>query len=627
MSRAAALRGGLALALAVGSAAGAVDLVLHRLHPALAFGRSATLGVVALYVVPALLTACVVALGWPRVARRVLVALLPALALLVIVGGAVNVVWLPSLLSPSSLFFDFFALVFAGAVGYRLYVGAPRPRSGGFFGFGAAVVVLTALLAWWPTSSTRGESPTSARGEKHDIVVILLDALRADHCSLYGYQRATTPHLDALAQTALVFENAYAPSSWTKPSVASLFTGVHPASHGNHLISSQLPKGLPTLTELMHLAGYETAIFAENAFVSPLFGYGRGADHVVANEPDVPAQSIAGHLLQQVTVRQRKLEPLLTVARWSNHLDPRQRFKRHGGFDIVEAFDRWLGKRGDESIFAYVHLMKPHAPYVCPPPYDGAFGELSPHDGDSPVRPPHVEGIGPFARAEGLLPHELERLIANYDERILYGDAMLGDLLAALQRVGRYEDASIFVVADHGEEFGENGLYDHGHSLQEGVLRIPFVLKPPRERGLVGRRSETVQLLDLPATVLPLAGLDLPAHFAGRDLLWQIEEGALQSEGVFAQLRHGPGYEMEGWIDSGHKIVQTHFDKKSRRQLFDLLDDPTESNELSTREERAQWEQALKDAHERAARYLQADTEAVLDQHTLEHLRALGYVR
>jgi len=346
---------------------------------------------------------------------------------------------------------------------------------------------------------------------------------------------------------------------------------------------------------------------------------------MVANEPDVVAQSTLGHLLQQIAVRVPAAGPLLDAAGAANRLDPRQRFKREGGLDLPASFDAWL-REGEGPFFGYVHLMKPHAPYICPEPFDGTFGAPASGPRGRIVDPPHVEGIAPFAAADPMSDADVAALVDNYDERILYGDHLVSRLLDSVRAHGAWDDTAILVVSDHGEEFGEHGLFDHGHSLQEGVTRVPFLLRYPTRVG-PGPVDRPVRLLDVAPTLLDLAGLPPHPQFDGASVLAVPDED--RPRPVLAQVRHGNDYGSNALWRDGLKLVRSRLGERSAEQVFDLRTDPAEDHDLARpglpplSDLAAELDLAL-----RAAGRLRRDAgDVVLDAETKERLRALGYIQ
>ncbi len=612
------------LATCVGVAAGFADVAVRFAHPDIAYSASSFLAVVVLYAVLWMVGGLVLALALAKRTRleRMTLAAAWATAALVVAGGYANIYWLPSLFDLRSLAFDLvWFLVCAGLAVAWLRRGDAVSSRVMLAHVGLALLALsTAQIAVMGSGRSIATIASRPTVNGPDILVVLFDALRADHTTMYGYERATTPTMQAIADRGTVFERAYSASSWTKPSVATLMTGLSPESHGNHSISSRLPLNAVTLAEVLRDGGYRTGVFAENSFVSPLFGYDRGADRVVCNEADVLAQTVVGQLWRQLSVRWRPLQEVERLALAVNVLDPAQRAK--AGMDLPRAFLEWVDEIGDERFFGYVHLMKPHAPYIAPEPFDGAFGAA----GNEVVDPPLVQGLAPFATAADMSTQARRELIDNYDERILYGDSMLARIVDGLGERDRWRDTVVVLLADHGEEFGENGLWDHGHSLQEGVVRIPLVLRVPKRES--SRRDDLVRLLDLPPTLVDLAGLPPVDQFDGRSLLPLIDGVDLTPRPVLLQVRHGTGFWSNALRVADAKFVRTEDSGRSAALLFDLAADPGETVDLASAQQaqRMRLQQELDDAVLAAGLKKQVSSDAVVDADTLEKLRALGYI-
>jgi len=321
-------------------------------------------------------------------------------------------------------------------------------RARSFVALGVLVLVGVGLYSLYdPLHETR----------RPNVIVYLIDTLRADHVSAYGYERDTTPTIDALAAESIVFENAYAPSSWTHPSVGTLFTGVLPSRHGAKRPDQRLRPDLVTLAGVLRSHGYATHGFTCNPAIDPVFGYDRDFD---------------------------------SYARYGEMKEGSQISLVH---DPVEAFLRERAERDDDQpLFLFVHVCAPHEPYAPPAPFDTRFA----------------------ARDE--TPAEHQR--ALYDGEIAYSDAEFGKLLDNLHALGLFDDSVFVLLSDHGEEFGEHGRWLHGRSLFEEVLRVPLVVRlPGAAHG--GRRVEArATLADVLPTVLSVVGIAPPDHLDGLDL-------------------------------------------------------------------------------------------------------------
>jgi arylsulfatase A-like enzyme len=305
------------------------------------------------------------------------------------------------------------------------------------------------------------------RDTRPDVLLIVLDTVRADHLSAYGYPRDTTPALAAFARDAVVYRNAIAPDTWTASSHASLFTGLMPTEHGVRYVGAEhstagvhaLADGIPVLAERLRDAGWKTAAFVGNdGFLDPVFGLGRGFERY-----------------------QRK--DMLPAA------------------NLVATVVPWLERRQGRSVFLFLNVMDAHEPYAALPPYDAMFPGRS--DG-APAKP--VPGITPDAATTA-------HWISQYDGELRYVDDRLAELFAALRATGRYDAALIVVTADHGELFGEHGRWGHGGAPVRELVHVPLIVKYPgnARRGVEDR---PVSLVDVPATIL--AELGLPPLAAGQ---------------------------------------------------------------------------------------------------------------
>lgn len=308
---------------------------------------------------------------------------------------------------------------------------------------------------------------------KH-IVIFLIDALRPDFLGCYGGRRGTSPNIDEFAAESVVFENAWSNANWTKPAVASLFTGLW-ASETRTLkmvttlpdgaeVETSLPEGLDTLAETLAAAGYRTAAFANNPHIDALFGFDRGFE-----------------------------------------------VYRQGAFscdELVAMFLEWRASLGPgEPSFAYIHVLEPHAPYEPRAPYDDMFGG---HEAASRI---FGDNAGFEAWAEyrdevnaGNIvpaPSAIESFRNLYCGEVAWTDAAFARLLQALKADGTYDDTLLVLTADHGENFYENGVLGHPPiTCWQGQVGIPLVMRYPAGWGVAPRRVRgTAQLFDVTATV------------------------------------------------------------------------------------------------------------------------------
>ena len=324
--------------------------------------------------------------------------------------------------------------------------------------------------------------PPAPVAEAPDIVLVVVDTLRADHLGFMGYGRPTSPSLDALAKDSVVFSRAYAQSGWTLPSVASLLTGLRPHAHRvlrdghNAARFGRRAAETPTLACALAARGYRSAAFINNTFLAPEFGLNAGFD----------VYDYTGA-----------------------HND-----KHRSAPDTVAAALAWLGQ-SEQPAFLVVHLMEPHLDYQPPAPYAGRFAPP-----ERPARLAYPAEPNPFtqlqSRAWQAEPVERAYLTALYDEEVLTVDAAVGALVSGLRARPRFENSVLAVTADHGEELWDQGGFEHGHALWSPLTRVPLLLRGP---GLMPSRVETVvEHIDLSQTLLAYAGAAPAVGAAGQDL-------------------------------------------------------------------------------------------------------------
>jgi len=331
---------------------------------------------------------------------------------------------------------------------------------------------VTPVAAFWePTLRSAG-----AKSDRPNLLVVSLDTLRARNVGAYGHERDTTPFLDQLAASGVLFENAITASVTTGPSHMSLFTGLYPVHHGMRRGQEQRsPSALP-LALLLRRAGYHTAAFTEDGYIIRKLGFGDGFSEYSENEGSHGA--IPG--------------------------EARVTFERA---------ERWLARSRRQPFLLFVHTYEVHAPYA--PPAETA--QLFRDDGE------------PGTAAPDLRPQH-----DNYDREIRFVDEELRGLVGALERNGLRDSTTIVVLSDHGEEFGEHGYFQHGTSLFEECLRVPLVFEG---WGIPGgqRIPGQVSLIDVTPTLLALAAVEAPAGLDGESLLPAMHGKALPERELFAE--------------------------------------------------------------------------------------------
>ncbi len=372
------------------------------------------------------------------------------------------------------------------------------------------------------------------RGEAYrpHVVVVLIDALRADRLGVAGYPKPTTPAIDRLAAEGVHFTTAIAHSTWTKPSIATLFTSLYPSWHGLVRVGVEREEGLMTdvlaeervtLAERFQSAGWATAGIVNQVHLQHQFGFAQGFDHY---------RSSRGVTAPELNSR----------------------------------FEQWLDQRPPGPLFAYLHYLDVHWPYTrtLPGPAD-RFGPVE------MVRRPPKRGdlVAEWARELERPSPDLAALEARYDREVAYADRAVAGVVALLRQRGLYEDVVLVVTSDHGEGFLEHGALQHGYAPYEELIRVPLVLRlPERLRGRTGPVATPAGLIDLLPTLLELAGLEPEPAAQGRSLApllrgEPLPERTLFAESVEAVAAHG----------GRHKLLELI---AGERLFFDLETDPLE---------------------------------------------------
>jgi arylsulfatase A-like enzyme len=386
----------------------------------------------------------------------------------------------------------------------------------------------------------RGDAAPGRRAARN-LVLVLIDTLRADHLSIYDRRtRVKTPFLDRLAAESMVFSRPLVQENWTKPSTATLLTGLYPETHGTKNEKHVLPRTATMISEHLRSLGFATAAFVANGYVSSKFGFQRGWDA------------------------------------WTNYV--REGKPNRAQFVMDDAV-AWLGRRPkDRPFFLYVHTIDPHVPYMPPAKYRALYDD-QPYDG--PVQATGTAKLLEQVKTGAIRLNDRDkvRLEALYDGEISYHDEHFGRLYDALAASGLLEDTLIVVTADHGEEFFEHGSVGHGHSMYEELLHVPLVFRLPgaeaRERGAACPAE--VGLVDVLPTACAMLGIECPGGVEGASLVPLLAGDAADGwpRAAFSDFLDGQRVARLGrW-----KLIV----RGLSTTLFDLETDPRETEDLSAK--------------------------------------------
>lgn len=457
-------------------------------------------------------------------------------------------------------------------------------------------VALTCLLWAGLEGGVRNAWNTSVKAEHPDVLILLIDALRADELGSYGYPLETTPALDALAREGIVFRHTIAQSTFTKTSIASLFTGKNPYRHGIYEGQRQLTTGFAadvlsederTLAESLLRRDILTGAWVQNSHLRKVMGFGQGF------------------------VRYHDQQ---------GHIDR-----------IHNAFQPFMnGPARRYPFFAYLHYIDLHDPYLPEPPYDTLFYNPLSSDQENDV----YDGVN-FAEwgawlsgvREGrisLTDADIRQLRAYYDGQLRYIDDEIGKLFERLRAKSLYDDTLIIVTSDHGDAFMEHGFVSHSWTPYDELIRVPLIVKLPGGRSAGKVIDDQVRLVDVMPTVLDAVGAPIPPNIDGCSLLPLIEGQTLDESCQLAVSEIADDNSKPTLALRTSTIKYIH-QSDAPDELYDLQTDPGELTNI------------VDDRPEDAARLLAIATSLVaqrrqdvgqtnLDASAIRELKALGYI-
>jgi arylsulfatase A-like enzyme len=375
-----------------------------------------------------------------------------------------------------------------------------------------------------------------------NVLLIVVDTLRADHLGAYGYTRPTSSVFDTLATRGTLFLRAHSTTSWTDPAVESLLTGEWPRVLQPGA-TEYIAAGAPTLAGAFRSGGYRTGAIIANPFLAPQHGFAQGFDDY---------RPISGWAAGLGEISKSPAEEVNARAlEWLEHAPP-------------GAARPW---------FLYLHYMDPHWPYTPPADTARQFWRSADTDPSADMMP-----LNRKLRERGaeLSDAEVSRSVDLYDAAVAHFDAELGNLMKALGRRGDLSRTWICITADHGEEFGDHGGFRHARTLYEEVLHIPLLILPP-DGGRGQRGDRLVQITQIGRTLLDAAGV-APGQFPGSAL--EAVSGSAREPDVFmAGLAPWPGGVHRRAVLRGHdKLIVT---ADEQHLLFDLASDPGEQHSTS----------------------------------------------
>ncbi len=375
-------------------------------------------------------------------------------------------------------------------------------------GFSLLLIFSVLVFAIFKTNRKSQKESTSVSSiacQDCNVIIIGIDTLRQDHLGTYGYLRATSQSIDSLAKDSLVFENAYSQSNWTLPSFASMITSKYPHQLNVEVATDLLSENHLTLTEVLKENGYTTAAIEGGQFFNKQFGFGQGFDEFIE------------------------------IKDWED------------AAQIQTETSQYLDKNKDKSFFLFIRPFEVHDPYKAPDIWNKKFSK----DYQNPADFDDIKTIVYYNLGRiDLTEEQKQQMVDRYDAEIAYTDDLIGNILKELDRLSLSEKTIIIITADHGEEFGERGIWGmHLDTLYDELVRIPLIIKAPNIPAQ--RITRPVALLDLAPTILELAQIPQNQAFEGKSLFNEEERP------VFSQIAVDKEAVLTGILTAYENFIKT----------------------------------------------------------------------
>lgn len=456
------------------------------------------------------------------------------------------------------------------------------------------------------------EGSAGNAGEKPNVIILLIDMLRADHVHSYGYERETTPNIDKYASEGVMFSNVRAQAAWTLPSTATLLSGLYPSTHGARNVENSMAGEAETMAEVFRQNGYATAALISNPVLKRSYNIHQGFDYYC---DDIMSYSYLLLATRNTCLLGKSLNAIeATKLLFSNKaLDVFNTPDVAGGYHLLFRPDKvgsdkvnggalkWIRKNPHRPFFLYLHYLDVHGPYIIRRPFDEDFV-------GSPV---------------------LSRMNL-YDGALRYTDAQIELFIDELDRLGILDNSILFITSDHGEEFGDHGGKTHGYTLYEEQLQVPLIFLRTPAFPFNKVVSAPVGLIDIKPTLIAYLDLESSEEAGdGRDFSYLLGEGDLPEAPEYQYAETELGNLHRGVIYKDRwKFISFEEAGVSKEFLFDLSRDKLEMvNLIETNPELAsELRQKLNEAFSDYEGRGFASETVELNEKARDHLRALGYL-
>jgi arylsulfatase A-like enzyme len=416
-----------------------------------------------------------------------------------------------------------------------------------------------------------------------NVIMVLLDALRPDHLSAYGYEKKTSPNIDELSKDGIIFKNAFTQSTFTREAVASLLSALYPLTHNVGYVN-KMSDEIIALPEVMKLFNYKTVAFTSNGFINKDCGILQGFDEIYE---------------------------LFRKEFWGPH-------NSTPGESFIPYIDDWLFNKYKDKYFLFLHFMQPHEPYKAPQ----SFKIFSSDDPKSVLDGSTYNRNKVKERGIPITSNDVMHMKHLYDDNIYYIDYVVGKLLHKLKLLDLYDNTMVILLSDHGEEFMEHGGFSHSMHLYDECLHFTLIIKMPQNMYKGKEIKSLVQLIDIPNTILEAVGINKTIG-QGKSLMPLLKEHSNTEvhNAIFASRKSFIGLRT-------HRYKYIENINSNGVELYDLLTDPLEQVNIVDKnpEIAKQMSELLKGWRQNQKAYVPKGSEEI-DEQTKEILRSLGYLR
>lgn len=483
-------------------------------------------------------------------------------------------------------------------------------------------LLITLALSW-----------VCSRVNKPNVFLAVLDAVRPDHLSCYGYSTKTTPNIDRIAQEGVLFENAFSAAPWTPPSHASIFTGMYPSQHGVLGKNLYLDKEIPTMAQTFSSMGYETLGICRTPWVSSQTGLNRGFKKFISGLNRSRIERTAPRLSLNSITFCLETDIRSVVYNWSSLAGP------------FEEIKKWIlsSQKRDKPFFIFANYFDAHTPYNPPQPFKKKFEKLHKQNTDlekimDVFNSRH--GYPYVAKETDVSEEEWDVLKSWYDGEIAYIDFFLGKLFDYLKRRALFDDTFIVITSDHGENFGEHQLANHVFCLYDTLLHVPLIMRYPEHTPERKRIPSIVSHTDIFSTLFSILNTESHSRTSGVNLAPFQER--IHHESVYAEYgppvadiealkRLSPNVDPSicARYNKNLKCVRSHGLKyivasDGKEELYDLKKDPAEKTNVTYKfPEKLQELRSLLTSEFRRIR--PKEKASTFDDQMKRRLRKLGY--